>query len=369
MICALGWGVMSLFGALPFYLSGEIPRFIDCWFETVSGFHDDRIQQVLTNVEALSKGLLYWRSFTHWIGGMGVLVFLLAVIPLTKGNGEPFNLMKAESPGPAVGKIVPKISETAKITYLIYIALTVLMALILLLEGLPVFDAVLNSFATAGTGGFGDLEQQHCALHEPGRADDNRCVQGALRREFQHLLFSLITKRFADALANEEFRWYWIIMAGATLLIGLNILPLYPGDAPQALRDSFFTVSSVMTTTGFCTADFEKWPEFSRSLLLIIMCIGASAGSTGGGVKVSRVILLAKHLGQQMRQLLHPRLVNPVRMDGRRVEDSVMFGTTAYLTVYSRSRRAPPSWSPWTEKGMTTPECRALHVQQHRPGP
>ncbi len=332
VICALGWGVMSLFGALPFYLSGEIPRFIDCWFETVSGFTTTG-SSILTNVEALSKGLLYWRSFTHWIGGMGVLVFLLAVIPLTKGNGEPFNLMKAESPGPAVGKIVPKISETAKITYLIYIALTVLMALILLLEGLPVFDAVLNSFATAGTGGFA-IWNNSIAHYTSQVVQMTIAVFMALFGVNFSIYYFLITKRFADALANEEFRWYWIIMAGATLLIGLNILPLYPGDAPQALRDSFFTVSSVMTTTGFCTADFEKWPEFSRSLLLIIMCIGASAGSTGGGVKVSRVILLAKHLGQQMRQLLHPRLVNPVRMDGRRVEDSVMFGTTAYLTVY-----------------------------------
>ena len=234
VICALGWGVMSLFGALPFYLSGEIPRFIDCWFETVSGFTTTG-SSILTNVEALSKGLLYWRSFTHWIGGMGVLVFLLAVIPLTKGNGEPFNLMKAESPGPAVGKIVPKISETAKITYLIYIALTVLMALILLLEGLPVFDAVLNSFATAGTGGFA-IWNNSIAHYTSQVVQMTIAVFMALFGVNFSIYYFLITKRFADALANEEFRWYWIIMAGATLLIGLNILPLYPGDAPQALR-------------------------------------------------------------------------------------------------------------------------------------
>lgn len=332
VICALGWIVMSLFGAFPFYLSREIPRFIDCWFETVSGFTTTG-SSILTNVEGLSKGLLYWRSFTHWIGGMGVLMFLLAVIPLTKGNGEPFNLMKAESPGPAVGKIVPKIRETAKITYMIYIALTGIMIVVLLLEGLPVFDAVLNSFATAGTGGFAIWNSS--IAHYPSQVVQMTiAVFMALFGVNFSVYYLLITRHFRDAFANEEFRWYWIIMLGASALIGLNILPLYPGDWTQAFRDSFFTVSSVMTTTGFCTADFDKWPEFSRGLLLIIMCVGASAGSTGGGIKVSRVILLAKHLGQQMRQLLHPRLVNPVRMDGRQVENSVMFGTTAYLTVY-----------------------------------
>lgn len=332
VICALGWIVLSLLGALPFYISGMIPRFIDCWFETVSGFTTTG-SSILTNVEALSHGLLYWRSFSHWIGGMGVLVFLLAVVPLSKGNGEPFNLMKAESPGPAVGKIVPKISQTAKITYLIYFIMTIVMALVLVLEGMPLFDAVLHTFGTAGTGGF-SMKNSSIGYYDSQLIQMTIAVFMALFGVNFSVYYLMLTKHFRDAFLNEEFRGYWIIMLGASALIGINILPLYPGDAGQAFRDSFFSVSSVMTTTGYCTADFDKWPDFSRCMLLIIMCVGASAGSTGGGIKVSRLLLLGKHLKTQMNQMIHPRRVNIIRMDGRRVEDTVMFGTTAYMAAY-----------------------------------
>ena len=332
VICALGWIVMSFFGALPFYIGGSIPSFLDCWFETVSGFTTTG-STILTDVEALPHGLLYWRSFTHWIGGMGVLVFLLAIVPLSKGNGEFFNLMKAESPGPSVGKIRPKISETAKITYLIYLVLTVIECVILLLEGMPLFDAVCTSYGTAGTGGFG-LWNDSIAHYPSQVIQMTIAVFMALFGVNFSVYYLLLTKKIHDALFDEEFRWYWGIMIGGTVLIALNILPMYPGNAGQAFRDSFFSVSSVMTTTGFGTADFDKWPEFSRHMLLIIMCIGASAGSTGGGIKVSRVLLLFKHLGSQMMKMIYPRKVNMVRMNGRRVEDSVMVGTTAYLSAY-----------------------------------
>ncbi len=332
VICALGWIVLSLLGALPFYISGMIPRFIDCWFETVSGFTTTG-SSILTNVEALSHGLLYWRSFSHWIGGMGVLVFLLAVVPLSKGNGEPFNLMKAESPGPAVGKIVPKISQTAKITYIIYFVMTVVMVVILRAEGMPLFDSVLHTFGTAGTGGF-SIRNSSIGYYDSQLIQMTIAVFMALFGVNFSVYYLMLTKHFRDAFLNEEFRGYWIVMLGVSALIGINILPLYPGDAGQAFRDSFFSVSSVMTTTGFCTADFDRWPDFSRCLLLIIMCVGASAGSTGGGIKVSRILLLGKHLKTQMNQMIRPRRVNIVRMDGRRVEDTVMFGTTAYMAAY-----------------------------------
>ena len=332
VICALGWVVMSLFGAVPFFLSGQIPSFLDCWFETVSGFTTTG-SSILTQVEGMSNGCLYWRSFTHWIGGMGVLVFLLAVVPLSRGNGEPFNLMRAESPGPAVGKITPKISETAKITYLIYLGLTGLEFLILMAEGMPVFDSLLNSFATAGTGGFA-IKNASIAAYDSQVMQMTIGVFMALFGVNFSVYYLLITRHFKEAFLNEEFRWYWGILLGGSFLIGLNVMPLYPGNIAQGFRDSFFSVSSVMTTTGFCTADFDRWPEFSRALLVVIMCIGASAGSTGGGMKVSRFLLLGKHLRMQMKQMIRPRNVNIVRMDGRRVEDSVMFGTTAFMAAY-----------------------------------
>ena len=333
VICSLGWIVMSLFGALPFFLSRRIPRFIDCWFETVSGFTTTG-SSILTNVEGLTYGLFYWRSFTHWIGGMGVLVFLLAVVPLAKGNGEPFNLMRAESPGPAVGKLTPRISVTARITYAIYFGLTVLEFVLLMAGGMPWFDSMVNSFATAGTGGFA-IWNNSIAHYESQYLQMTIAVFMALFGVNFSVYYMLLMKQFKDAFANEEFRAYWAIMIGATVIIGINIMPMYPGNIGQGFRDSFFTVSSIMTTTGFGTADFDKWPDFSRYLLLIIMCIGASAGSTGGGMKVSRLLLMFKHLRSQMRQMLHPRKMSPVRMDGRIVEDTVMFGTTAYMAAYA----------------------------------
>ena len=332
VICALGWVVMSFFGALPFYYSRQIPSLLDCWFETVSGFTTTG-SSILTAVEGMTFGCLYWRSFTHWIGGMGVLVFLLAVVPLSKGSGGPFNLMRAESPGPAVGKLTPKLSETAKITYLIYLGLTVLEMLFLLAGGMPFFDALVNSFATAGTGGFA-IKNASIAAYESQYLQMTIAVFMSLFGVNFSVYYLLITKHFKEAFTNEEFRWYWIILLGGTVLIGLNIMPLYAGQIGQGFRDSFFSVSSVMTTTGFCTADFDTWPDFSRFMLLFIMCIGASAGSTGGGMKVSRALLLFKHLRMQMKQMVRPKSVNIVRLDGRRVEDTVMFGTTAFFAAY-----------------------------------
>jgi len=331
IICSLGWCVMSFFGALPFLFSGVLPNFMDCWFETVSGFTTTG-SSIMKAVEGVPYGILYWRSFTHWIGGMGVLVFLLAVMPLAHGNGQPLNLMRAESPGPDVGKITPKISENGRILYIIYAVMTVMEIIMLLAGGMPVFDAVTNSFATAGTGGFA-VRNASIGAYDSVYLQVTIGIFMALFGVNFSIYYLLITKQFRSAFKNEEFRWYWRIMLGTTLIITLNILPMYHNFG-KALLDSFFSCSSVMTTTGFCTADFDKWPELSRYLLLILMIIGASAGSTGGGIKVSRLLLLFKYLANELKNILRPRRTSIIRMDNRHVPDNVLSGTMAFMTAY-----------------------------------
>lgn len=332
MVCvALSWIVLSLVGCLPFYISREIPQFIDCFFEIVSGFTTTGAS-ILPDVEALSKGLLYWRSFSHWVGGMGVLVFLLAVAPSgEKGKGFTMHLMRAESPGPSVGKLVPKMRKTAAILYIIYIALTVLDILFLLAGGMPVFDALCTAFGTAGTGGFG--------IRSTSLADYSPYIQN-VTTVFMFLFgvnfscyFLLLLRQFKTVFRDEELRTYLLIVLAATGLIAWNIRELY-GTLEETLRHAAFQVSSIITTTGYVTTDYDLWPSFSKSILLCLMVVGACAGSTGGGIKVARVLLLFKNTKRNLSQMLHPRRVMVVRNNGRVVDEKILAGTNAYLAAY-----------------------------------
>lgn len=329
----LSWVLLSLFGALPFTVSGEIPSYVDAVFETVSGFTTTGAS-ILTNIEALSRGLLFWRSFTHWVGGMGVLVFVLAIIPLSKGNGESLHLLRAESPGPEVGKVTPTMGKTARTLYAIYIGLTLLLVVLLLLGGMPLFDSFCNAFGAAGTGGF--------SIRNNSIAGYSAYSQTVLA--FGMLLFGvnfsvyfmILCGQFKRALKDEELRGYLLIVLAAVVLITANVLlagNLFSGVA-DAVHHVFFTVSSIITTTGFCTADFNLWPSFSRCILVLLMLIGACAGSTGGGMKVSRFLILVKSLKNQIGSLLRPRTVRAVRINGRPVEESTVKGVYTFFLAY-----------------------------------
>ncbi len=332
VIVALGWIALSLFGALPFYFSGEIPRYIDALFETVSGFTTTG-SSILTDVEVMSKSLLFWRSFTHWIGGMGVLVFVMAVLPLSGGGGD-LHLMKAESPGPSVGKLVPKSNKTARILYLIYFALTISLIVLLLCGGMPLFDSITTAFGTAGTGGFGVLNTSIA-----GYNTYCQIVITIFMTLFGinfNFYFLLLFKRFKEALRSSEVWTYLGIMAVAIAVITVNIHSQFETTG-KALQTAAFQVSSVMTTTGYSTADFNQWPELSRMVMLMVMCIGACAGSTGGGFKVSRVMILFKNALKELRSISHPRSIKVIKFDGRVIPDETMRGTLAFLTLYVTS--------------------------------
>ena len=334
LIVALSWIVLSLFGALPFFLSGEIPNYIDALFETVSGFTTTgaTIMSSGEAVEALPKCLLMWRSFTHWVGGMGVLVFMMAFLPLS--GAQNLHIMKAESPGPSVSKLVPKVRTTALILYAIYTGLTVLEFIFLIFD-MPLFDAITTAFATAGTGGF--------AIKADGFAGYSPYIQWVVI-VFMFLFsinfnsyFLILCKRFKDAF-SLEVRTFIIIVLGAITLIVINLSTtlstVYEYALPDAIRHAAFSVSSVISTTGFATVDFNLWPAFSKCILVICMFIGACAGSTGGGMKVSRWILLYKGARHEMQRALHPKQVKKISMDGHIVEHEVVRNTNAYIIVY-----------------------------------
>lgn len=328
---SLSWIAISLFGALPFFLTKEIPDYVDALFEIISGFTTTGAS-ILNNVEALSRCNLYWRSFSHWLGGMGVLVFVMAVIPQTKkGSGSGIFLMRAESPGPSVGKFTPHVRQTALILYGIYILLTILCIVFLLIGDMPIFESLCIAFGTAGTGGF--------AITNSSLADYSpyiQCVVTVFMFLFGvnfNLYFLLILRQFKAVFKNDELRAYVIIACSAVAVITLNIYNMY-ANIGEAFRHAAFQVSSIMTTTGFASVDFEQWPAFSKSILLLLMFIGASAGSTGGGLKVSRVLLLAKNIRRTIGKTLHPRKVYTVRLDGRIVDESICNGVDAYLAVY-----------------------------------
>ena len=328
-ITGLSWIMLSLFGCLPFVISGQIPNPVDAFFETVSGFTTTGAS-ILTDIEALDKSMLFWRSFTHWIGGMGILVFGMIIIPL--GGKRSMHLLRAESPGPSSGKLVPHMRDTAGLLYGIYIAMSVLMLVLLMAGGMPLYDGLINVFGTAGTGGFSN----HSA--SIGFYDNEyfEVVIGVFMLLFGvnfNLYFLMLLKRFRIAFSSEELHWYFGIVAFAVVTIAANINSLY-GNLHQAVRHSFFAVSSIMTTTGFGTMDFDTWPQYSRTLLVVLMFIGACAGSTGGGLKVSRIVLLLRTVKRGMRRMIHSRSVGSIRFEGRMMEEETINACLVYLAVY-----------------------------------
>lgn len=331
LIVALGWILLSAAGALPFWLSGEIPHYVDAFFEVVSGFTTTG-SSILTNVEAMSHGLIFWRSFTHWLGGMGILVFLLAVVPMG-GGGYSVHLLRAESPGPSVGRLVPKVRQTAAILYLIYVVLTILCVCFLLLGKMSLFDSLCTAFGTAGTGGFG-IKNDSMAGYSPYLQNVCTVFMAIFGINF-NIYFLILTGKFRQAIRSEELAAYLGIMLGAMALITVNILPQYSGRVGAAFHDAAFSVSSIMTTTGFSTANFDLWPQLSRSILVVLMIIGASAGSTGGGIKCIRVVLVCKSMRAYLRQSLHPRSINPVRAEGHVVSPETLHGVSVFLSAYS----------------------------------
>lgn len=332
MVCVAGsWVAISLFGCLPFLFSEEIPNFIDALFEIVSGFTTTG-SSILGNVEALSPGILYWRSFSHWVGGMGVLVFLLALSSNgEKGKGYTMHLLRAESPGPNVNKLVPKMRTTARILYLIYVGLTLLNFIFLLIGHMPVFDAVCTALGTAGTGGFG-IKNDSMAGYSPYIQNVCTIFMFLFGINFS-CYFLLLIRHVKEVVIDQELRLYLIIFVVSVLLITFNVRGLY-GSLGETIRHAAFQVSSIMTTTGFATTDFDLWPSFSKALLLCLMFIGGCAGSTAGGLKMGRMLLILKNLRRNIRRLLSPRRVEVVRMNGNRIGEDVLNNVNTYLAAY-----------------------------------
>lgn len=327
----LSWIVMSLMGCLPFWLSREIPSYVDAFFEMVSGFTTTGAS-IVPEVEQLSRGILYWRSFSHWLGGMGVLVFLLAVAPKgDKSGGFTMHLLRAESPGPNVGKLVPKMKTTTVILYGMYIGLTVLNVLFLLLGGLPLFDAVCTAFGTAGTGGFG-IKNDSIAGYSV--YVQNVCTVFMLLFGINFsCYYLLLVKQFKNVIKDEELRLYLMLVFVSVGLITYNIRGYYD-SLGESLRHVFFQVASIITTTGFATTDFDLWPGLSKSILMFLMIIGASAGSTGGGLKCGRALLLLKNLKRNAKKLVNPHRVEVVRINQQPVSEQVLENTNTYLVAY-----------------------------------
>ncbi|MDD4717440.1 MAG: TrkH family potassium uptake protein [Eubacteriales bacterium] len=327
---SVSWILLSLFGAMPFFLSGAIPSFIDSLFESVSGFTTTGAS-VLIDVEIVEKSLLFWRSFTHWIGGMGVLMFIMAILPMSKA--DPLHLMRAESPGPTTEKLVPKASETAKILYSIYIGLSLLEVILLLAGGMPLYDSVVHMFGTAGTGGF-SMKNASIGAYDSVYLEVVVTVFMILFGVNFSAYFLLLARKFKRFLTFEELRVYLAIIIIAMAVIAFNITGTVYQSFGESLRHSSFQVASVMTTTGFSTDDFNQWPTFSRFLLLLLMFIGASAGSTGGGIKVSRFMIMAKALKREAMHILHPKAVQKIKLDKMPVSEDVIRGTAIFMVVF-----------------------------------
>ncbi len=332
LVCVgFSWIVLSLLGCLPFWFSGDIPNFVDALFETVSGFTTTGAS-VLADVEALPKGILYWRSFSHWLGGMGVLVFLLAIAPgYGKGRGFTMHLLRAESPGPDVGKLVPKMKQTAVILYLIYVGLTIINVVFLLLGKMPLLDALCTAFGTAGTGGFG-VRNDSLASFSPYLQNVTTIFMFLFGVNFS-CYYLLLLRQFRSVFGDEELRLYFVIAFAAVVLIVLDIRSLY-GTLGETVRHAAFQVSTIMTTTGYATTDFDLWPSFSKGILLLLMVVGACAGSTGGGLKCARVLLLFKNLRRNIGQILNPQKVQVIRNNGRVVDEKILHNTNGYLAAY-----------------------------------
>ncbi|MFI3226087.1 MAG: TrkH family potassium uptake protein [Clostridia bacterium] len=328
IIVALSWIIMGVTGALPFVINGDIPNFTDALFETISGFTTTGAS-ILSDVEALSYSSLFWRSFTHWVGGMGVIVFILAIMPMTGGHNV--HLLRAESPGPSVGKLVPRLRQTAKILYVIYFVMTLAEIIMLLIAGMPMFDSLTTAFGTAGTGGFG--------IKNSSIGDYSATIQWIVTIFMMlfginfNAYYFLLGKNKSNFFKIDEVRWYIIIIAVSTAIIAFNILPMFDSVSDAVLK-SAFQVGSVITTTGFSTANFDLWPELSKTLLLLLMFCGACAGSTGGGIKVSRIIILLKSVATEIQQFIHPRSVKVIQMDGQALPVGTRKGVGIFFLTY-----------------------------------
>ncbi len=328
VVVALSWIVLSLIGAIPFTLSGEIPSYVDAFFETVSGFTTTG-SSILTNIESLSKGMLFWRSFTHWVGGMGILMFVMAIIPNL--SERSIHIMRAEVPGPVVGKLVPRVKDTAKILYLIYIALTFLEMVLLCFGDMPLFDSIIHSLGTAGTGGFG-IRADSIASYSAYCQWVITVFMLLFGVNF-NLFYLLLLGKIRTALKSSEL-WVYISVFGiSSLVITLNILPIY-SSVSKSIRLAAFQVASIVTTTGYATSDFNQWGSISKSLIFVLLFVGACAGSTCGGLKISRLMLLFKSVSREFKKMLHPRSVATVKHEGKAVEDTVINSVNIYFALY-----------------------------------
>lgn len=328
VVVALSWIMLSACGAIPFVITGEIPHFIDAMFETISGFTTTGAS-ILHNVEDMSYTGLFWRSFTHWVGGMGVFVFMLAILP--RIGGYNMHLMRAESPGPSVGKLVPRLRDSAAILYKIYLVMTLIQVLLLIAVGMPVFDALTLTFGTAGTGGFG-IRSDSIASYTPVMQAIITIGMILYGVNFNAYFF-LLGKHKKEIFKMEEVRWYFIIIFSAIVMIAINVRE-YFYDIWESFHHAAFQVATIITTTGYATTDFNLWPSFSKGILVLLMFIGACAGSTGGGIKVSRVIILFKIIKQEINHYIHPRSIKTMCFDGKPLDKGVIKGVSAFLGVY-----------------------------------
>lgn len=329
VIVAFGWIALSLFGAIPFYVSGEIPALIDAWFEMVSGFTTTGAT-ILEDIEGLTYTSLFWRSFSHWIGGMGILVFVVAFLP--ESTGHTMHILNAEMPGPVKGKLVSKVKVTARILYKLYFAMTLLEAILLLFGGMPLFDSLVTALSTAGTGGFA-IKNTSMAFYNSAYIDGVVTVFMILFGINFNILYFVIIEHYFKAFKSEELKWYLSIIAISTIAITINISHLYPSIL-SAFRYAVFQVSSIITTTGFITADYELWPMFSQVILMILIFVGASGGSTGGGIKVSRIMICIKSAFAGVKKLLHPHSVVSIEYEGKPLEDDIANNAFTYIVLY-----------------------------------
>lgn len=327
-IVAYTWLLMSAIGALPFVISGAIPSYIDAFFETVSGFTTTGAS-ILTDVEALDKGLLFWRSFTHWIGGMGVLVLVTAVV--SNIGDRSINILKAEMPGPTVGKLLPRSRDTAKVLYIIYIVLTFIQIILLRVGGMSMFESVVHAIGTAGTGGFG-IKADSIASYSPYLQWVITVFMILFSINF-NLYYLLLLRKFKPVFKSDELRFFAGLVFCCITIITINITPIY-SSVSDALRHSAFQVASIVSTSGFATADFNQWPGLSKAILMLLMAVGACAGSTGGGLKVTRVVILIKSIGRELQKLLHPRSVKTVSTEGKKLDDTTLNGVNSYFSIY-----------------------------------
>ncbi len=327
----LAWIAIAAFGALPFVISGSIPSYIDAFFETVSGFTTTGAT-ILTEVESLPKGILFWRSLTHWIGGMGFLIFILALVPTLGSNS--IHLLKAESPGPNPGKIVPKIRETAKILYIIYLVLTIIQTILLIMSGLSVYDSVIHALGTAGTGGFSNMNLSVGAFNNP-TAEWIITIFMILFGVNFSLYFQLIKGNIKGFFKNEELKYYLLIVLVSIVFIAINIIDFNNGNIVLSIRQSSFQVASIISTTGYATTDFNLWPSLSKTIIMILMIVGAMAGSTAGGIKTIRLVIMMKAIRRGIDKILHPKRIQSVKVDGKVVDEETISGVLLFIGAYS----------------------------------